>query len=67
MAAILGETNFFENWDGYSTEIPYRSKILSKLLYLARFSRYKQFCVLQFLQKNLKIQNGCHFGTDIFF
>ena len=28
------------------------------LLYLARFSRYKHFCVLQFLQKNSQIQNG---------
>ena len=31
------------------------------LLYLARFSRYKHFCVLQFLQK---IQNGCYIWRD---
>ena len=31
---------------------------LAGLLYLAWFSRYKHFCVLQFLQK---IQNGRHF------
>ena len=53
MAAILGETNFsFENWDGYSAEIPCGSKLLSKSLYLARFLRYKHFCVLQFWRKN---------------
>ena len=37
--------NFFENWDGHSAEIPCGSKISSKSLYLARFSRYKHFCV----------------------
>ena len=45
MAAILGETKIFENWDNYSAEIPCGSKISSKSLYLARFSRYKHFCV----------------------
>ena len=48
MAAIFGETKFFENWDNYSAEIPCGSKILSKSLYLARFSRYKHFCVFLF-------------------
>ena len=43
--------NFFENWENYSAEIPCGSKISSKLLYLARFSRYKHFYVLQFLRK----------------
>ena len=51
MAAIFGKTNFFENWHGYSGEIPCGSKISSKSLYLARFSRYKHFCVLQFCEK----------------
>ena len=51
MAAIFGKINFFENWHGYSTEIPSGSKISSKSLYLARFSRYKHFCVLQFCEK----------------
>ena len=55
MAAI------FENWNCYSAEIPCGSKFLLKLLYLARFSRYKHFCVLQFLRK---IQNGRHFWQD---
>ena len=62
MAAILGETKFiFGNWDGYSAEIPCGSKISSKLPYLARFLRYKDFCVLQFLRK---IQNGRNFRLD---
>ena len=61
MAAILGEGKFFETRDAYSAEIPCGSKILSKSLYLAQFSRYKHFCVLQLLRK---IQNGHHFGRD---
>ena len=51
MAAIFGKTKFFENWHGYSAEIPCGLKISSKSLYLARFSRYKHFCVLQFYEK----------------
>ena len=55
MVAIFGETIFFlKNWVGYSGEIPCGSKISSKLLYLARFSRYKHFCVVQILVKNSK-------------
>ena len=42
---------FLENWHGYSAEIPCGSKISSKSLYLAGFSRYKHFYVLQFLRK----------------
>ena len=34
---------FFENWVTYLEEIPYGSKISSKSLYLAQFSRYKHF------------------------
>ena len=48
---FLARQNFFENWHGYSAEIPNGSKISSKSLYLARFSRYKHFCVLQFCEK----------------
>ena len=67
MAAIFGETKFFENWEKYSAEIFCGSKILSKLLYLARFLRYKHFCVLHIFAKISKIQNGSHFGeTKIF-
>ena len=42
---FLVRQKFFENWDNYSAEIPCGSKISSKSLYLARFSRYKHFCV----------------------
>ena len=61
---FLAGQKFFQNWDNYSAEIPCRSKISSKSLYLARFSRYKHFCVLQFLRKFSKIQNGRHFWRD---
>ena len=67
MAAIFGETKFFENWDNYSAVIPCGSKISSKSLYLARFSRYKHFCVLQFLRKFRKFKMAAIFGeTKIF-
>ena len=51
----------FKHCNGYSAEIPHGSKILLKSLYLARFSRYKHFCVLhfyvlQFLQKIRKFK-----------
>ena len=58
MAVIFGDPIFFENWECHSPEIPFWSNISSKSLYLAWFSRYKPFCVLQFLRK---IQNGRHF------
>ena len=58
---------FFENRHGYSSMIPSGSKISSKSLYLARFSRYKHFYVLQFFAKNSKIQNGRHFWRDKIF
>ena len=61
---FLQEIFFFENWHGYSAEIPCESKISSKSLYLAGFSRYKHFYVLQFLRK---IQKGRHFWRDKFF
>ena len=58
---------FFENWENYSAEIPCGSKISSKSLYLARFSRYKHFCVLQFLRKFRKFKMAAIFGeTKIF-
>ena len=40
--------NFFLKWVSYSAELPFGSKILSKSLYVARFSRYKHLCVLHF-------------------
>ena len=51
---FLERQKFFKNCDGYSAEIPCGPKILSKSLYLARFSIYKHFCVLQFSRKNSK-------------
>ena len=67
MAAIFGEIKFFQNWDIYCAEIPCVSKISSKSLYLARFSRYKHFCVLQFLRKFRKFKMAAIFGeTKIF-
>ena len=67
MAGILGETKIFENMDSYSAVIPCGSKILSKSLYLARFLRYKNFCVLQFLRKIRKFKMAAILGaTKIF-
>ena len=67
MAAIFGETKIFPNWEKYSAEISCGSKILSKLLYLARFLRYKHFCVLQFLRKFRKFKMAAILGeTKIF-
>ena len=54
---------FFENWHGYSAEIPCGSKISSKSLYLAGFSRYKHFYVLQFLRKIRKFKMAAIFGA----
>ena len=56
-----------ENWHGYSAEIPCRSKISSKSLYLAGFSRYKHFYVLQFLRKIRKFKMAAIFGETKFF
>ena len=59
---FFGETEFFfENWVDYSSEIPYGSKISSKSLYLARFSSYNHFCVLQDVRNfpfPAKVQDG---------
>ena len=57
---------FLENWHGYSAEIPCGSKISSKSLYLAGFSRYKHFYVLQFLRKIRKFKMAAIFGETIF-
>ena len=67
MAAIFGEKFFFENWENYSAELSCGSKILSKLLYLARFLRYKHFCVLQFLRKFRKFKMAAILGERKFF
>ena len=67
MAAILGKANFFGNWDGFSEEIPCGSKISSKSLYLARFLRYKHFCVLQLLGKIRKFKMATILAETKFF
>ena len=64
---FLARQNFFENWHGYSKEIPCGSKISSKSLYLVWFSRYKHFYVLQFLRKIRKFKTVAIFGEKIFF
>ena len=64
---FLARKFFFQNWDNYSAEIPCESKISSKSLYLARFSRYKHFCVLQFLRKFRKFKMAAIFGETNFF
>ena len=64
---LLARQFFFENWIGYPEEIFCGSKISLKLLYLARFSRYKQFCLLQFLQKIRKFKMAAIFGEIKFF
>ena len=54
-------------WDSWSAEIPRGSKISSKSLYLAGFSRYKHFCVLQFLRKIRKFKMAAIFAETKFF
>ena len=41
----------FENWGGYSAEILCGSKISTKSLYLAQFSRYKHFVFCYYCEK----------------
>ena len=57
----------FENWHGYSAEIPCGSKISSKSLYLAGFSRYKHFYVLQFCEKFENSKWPPFFARNFFF
>ena len=64
---FLVRQKFFQNWDNYSAEIPCGSKISSKSLYLARFSRYKHFCVLQFLRKFRKFKRPPFWARQKFF
>ena len=70
---FLARQNFFQNWDSYSAEIPCGSKLLSKSLYLSRFSRYKHFYVLQFenskwppfLARQIFFQNWDSYSAEI--
>ena len=64
---FLASEIFVETWKGQTSQIPCGSKILPKLLYLARFSRYKHLCVLRFLQKKLENSKWLPFLAGIFF
>ena len=64
---FLARQNFFENWHGYSADIPCGSKMSSKSFYLAGFSRSKHFYVLQFLRKIRKFKMAAIFGKTKFF
>ena len=59
---LLASHIFFENLDGSSAEILFGSNISLKSLYLAQFSRYKHFCLLQFLRKIRKFKMAAIFG-----
>ena len=48
---FMAGQNFFENCVSYSEDLLCGTKISSKSLYLAQFSRYKNFCVLHFCEK----------------
>ena len=67
MAAIFGKRKFFLKIGMATLQIPYGSKISSKSLYLAGFSRYKHFYVLQFLRKIRKFKMAAIFGETKFF
>ena len=68
MVQFLARQKYFENQDDCPGQIPCGLKILSKLLYLARFLRYKQFCILKFLQKKFeKFKMAPIFGETKFF
>ena len=63
----FGSEIFFLKIGMATLQIPGGPKILSKSLYLARFSRYKHFCVLQFLRKTQKFKMAAILGeTKIF-
>ena len=52
MAAIFGETKIFQNCVSSSAEIPCGSKISSKSLYCALFSRYRHFLCFPYLENS---------------
>ena len=67
MAAIFGETKIVFKIGMATLQITCGSKLLLKSLYLARFSRYKHFYVLQYLRKIRKFKIATIFGEDKFF
>ena len=66
MAAIFWQDKMFLKIDMATLQIPCWSKISSKLLYLARFSRYKHFYVLQFCEKSENSKWPPFFARQIF-
>ena len=66
MAAIFGEIKTFWKLGWLLCRDTLEVKISSKPLYLARFSRYKYFCVLQFLQKIRKFKMAAILGEKFF-
>ena len=62
-----GETKFFFKLRWLLCRDTLRFKNLSKSLYLARFSRYKHFCVLQFLRKIRKFKMAAILAKINFF
>ena len=64
---FLTRQNVFEKLRWLLCKDTYGSKISSKSFYLARFMRYKHFCVLQFLRKIRKLKMAAIFDeTKIF-
>ena len=64
--SFLLRQKFFENWNDYSEEIPCGSKISSKYLYLARFSRYSIFVFCNFCEK-FENSKWCHIWRNNIF
>ena len=68
MAAIsLAGQNLFLKIGSPTQQLVCGSKNLSKSLYLARFSRYKNFCVLHFWKKNRKFKMAAFLGSEKFY
>ena len=61
MAAIFGKKNMFLKNTLISRDT-LRVKTFVEIAHLARFSRYKHFCVLQFLWKIRKFKMAAIFG-----
>ena len=60
---FLAGQKFFENWISYSEDVPCWSKISSKSLYLARFSRFLCFAILK---KIRKLKMASFLASEIF-
>ena len=67
MAAIFDETKVFWKLGWLLHRDTLWVKNFVKLLYLERFSRYKHFCVLQFLRKIRKFKMAAIFDETKFF